>query len=73
MFCVLLEVFRRNAVVAYLGIARKLIIFLDNLLRRTAHLAFGAGAVETRLTILPTERLRFDFDRERDLEDLIWF
>ena len=33
----------------------------------------GPELSNTRLTTLPTERLRFDFDRDRDLEDLIVF
>ena len=46
VFGVLLKVFGRYAVIAQLGIAGKLVIFLDNLLRRAAHFAFGARAVE---------------------------
>ena len=33
----------------------------------------GPELSNTRFTAFPTERLRFDFDRERGLEDLIWF
>ena len=46
MLCVLLKVFSRNPVVRQLRIARKLIVFIDNLLRRAANLAFWARAVE---------------------------
>ena len=42
----LLKILRRHTVIAQLGIPRQLIIFLNHLTRRTAHLAFGAGAVE---------------------------
>ena len=46
MLGMLLEVLERHAVVRKLRVAGKLIILLDDLLRRTAHLAFGAGALE---------------------------
>ncbi len=40
------EVLGRHAVVGQLGITREDLVFLDDLLRRAAHLALGAGAVE---------------------------
>ena len=46
MFCVLQEILGRHAVVRQLRIAGKHLIFFNNLLRRAAHLAFGARAVE---------------------------
>lgn len=46
MFRMLLEIFHRNAVIAKLGVARQLVVFVDDLLRGAAHLAFGTGAVE---------------------------
>ncbi len=46
MLGVLQEILAGHAVVGQLRIARQLLIFLDDLLRRAAHLAFGAGAVE---------------------------
>ena len=42
----LLEILRRHPVVGQLRVAGKLIILVDNLLRRTTHLAFRPGAVE---------------------------
>jgi hypothetical protein len=46
MFGVLLEVFHRHAVIAQLRVTSQLIVFVDDLLRSTAHLAFGTGTVE---------------------------
>jgi len=46
MLGVLLEILSRNAIIAQLSIAEKLLIFLYYLLWRTTHLTFGAGAVE---------------------------
>jgi len=46
MFRMLLKIFDRNPVIAQMRIARQLIIFVDNLLGRTAHLAFGTRAVK---------------------------
>merc|ERR1711969_432113 len=46
MLGVLLEVLGRHAVVSEPGVTRQLVIFVDDLLRRTAHLALGATAVE---------------------------
>lgn len=46
MFGVLLKVFSRHAVIGELRITRELIVFVDDLLRRTTHLALWAGAVE---------------------------
>ena len=42
VFSMLLKVLGSDAVVRKLGIARQLIVFFDNLLRRSAHFAFGA-------------------------------
>jgi 16S rRNA (adenine1518-N6/adenine1519-N6)-dimethyltransferase len=71
VFGVLREVFGRHAVVRQLGIARQSLVFLDDLLRRSAHLAFGPELSNTRLTMFPMERGRFCLERERDLEDLM--
>ena len=57
MFGVLLEVLCRHAVVAQLGITRQLVVFLDNLLRRAADLAFGARTVENAVNDVATLRL----------------
>lgn len=46
MFRVLLEVFRRNPVIAQLGIPRKLRILINDLLRRTAHFTLRTRAIE---------------------------
>ena len=46
MFGVLEEVLLRHAVAAKLRVAGQREVFVDDLLRRAAHLAFGAGAVE---------------------------
>jgi len=46
MFGVLRKVFSSDAVARQLGIAVQLIILFDDLLRRAAHLAIGARAVE---------------------------
>ena len=46
MLGVLQEILGGHTVIRQLGIAGELLIFLDHLLRRTAHLAFGAGAFE---------------------------
>ena len=46
MLGVLAEVFSGHTVVGPLGVTRQHLIFLDDLLRRTAHFAFGARAVE---------------------------
>lgn len=46
MFSVLLKVFGGDTVIAQLSIAGKLVIFFNNLLRRTADFAFWARAVE---------------------------
>ena len=46
MLRVLLEIFSCNPVIAQLRIAGQLIVFLDDLLRRAAHFALGARAVE---------------------------
>ena len=43
MFGVLLKILSRNAVIPKLCVACKLIVFVYDLLRRTAHLALGAG------------------------------
>ena len=57
MFGVLLEVLCRHAVVAQLGVTRQLVVFLDNLLRRAADLAFGARTVENAVNDVATLRL----------------
>jgi hypothetical protein len=46
VFGVLLEVFSCHTVITQLGIARQLVVFLDNLLRRAAYFAFRSGTVE---------------------------
>jgi hypothetical protein len=46
MFGVLLEVFHRNAIIAQLRVTGELIVFVDDLLRSTAHFAFGTRTVE---------------------------
>ena len=46
MLGVLLEVLRRNPVIAQLGIACQLVVLVNDLLRGSAHFAFGARAVE---------------------------
>ncbi len=46
MLCVLLKIFGSDTVIAKLRISGKLVVLVDDLLRGTAHLAFGAGAVE---------------------------
>jgi hypothetical protein len=46
VFCVLLKVLSGHTVIGQLGVARQLIVFVDNLLGRTAHLAFGTRAVK---------------------------
>ncbi|GLT09904.1 hypothetical protein GCM10007928_21360 [Sulfitobacter porphyrae] len=46
MLRMLLKVFCRNAVIAQLRVAGKLIVFLNHLLGRAAHLAFGTAAVK---------------------------
>ena len=46
MLGMLLEVLSRDAVTSKLSIPRKLIVLVDDLLRRTAYLAFGTGAIE---------------------------
>ena len=46
MFGVLREILGGNAVIRQLGVAGQLLIFLNDLLRCAAHLAFGARAVE---------------------------
>jgi len=46
MFRVLLKVFRGDTVIRQLGITRKLVVFLDDLLWRTAHFTFGSGGLE---------------------------
>ena len=46
MLGMLQEVFRGHAVIRQLGITRQKLIFFNDLLRRAAHLAFGARAVE---------------------------
>ena len=72
MFRVLLKVFNRHTIITKMRISGKLGVFVDDLLRRTAHFSIGAGAVEKPgLRCSPLERLRFDLFRERDLDDLI--
>lgn len=46
MLGVLLKVLSRHAVIAKLRVAGQLVVFLDNLLRRAAHLTLRTGAVE---------------------------
>ncbi|MFT6450863.1 MAG: hypothetical protein ACJA06_000343 [Halocynthiibacter sp.] len=46
MLCVLLEILERHPIIRELRIARKLVIFLDDLLRRTAHFALRARTFE---------------------------
>jgi hypothetical protein len=46
VFGVLQEILGCNAVIRQLRIAGKRLIFFNNLLRRSAHFAFGARAVE---------------------------
>lgn len=65
MLRMLLKVLSRNAVVAQLSIARQLVVFINDLLRRTAHLTLWARAVENavndianRATIVVTVRFR---------------
>jgi hypothetical protein len=53
VFGMLLEVFRRDPVARQLRIARKLVVFLDDLLGRAAHLALGAGTVEHSVDDIP--------------------
>lgn len=46
MFGMLRKVFGRNTIIRSLRIARKHLVFFDDLLRRAANLALGAGTVE---------------------------
>ncbi|SDZ12738.1 hypothetical protein SAMN05444004_106134 [Jannaschia faecimaris] len=46
MLRMLLEILDCHAITGQLGVTRQLIVFIDDLGGRTAHLAFGAGAVE---------------------------
>ena len=46
MLGVLQEIFSGHTVIAQLGIPGQLLIFVDDLLRRTAHLALWARAVK---------------------------
>src|SRR5690606_4956469 len=46
MLGVLQEVLGRHAVVRQLGVARQHVVFLDDLLRRSAHLALGTRGIE---------------------------
>ena len=46
MFRVLLKVFSRHTVIGQLCVSRQLIVFVDDLLRRAAHLALRAGTVK---------------------------
>ena len=46
MLRMLLEIFGCNAVIAQLRITGELVVLVNNLLRRTTHLAFGARAVK---------------------------
>ena len=58
MFGVLLEILHRHAVIAQLGVAGQLIVFVDDLLRRAAHLAFGTRAVEHTVDDVPDTAVR---------------
>jgi hypothetical protein len=71
MFRMLLEILRRHAVIGQLRVAGQLVVLVDDLLRRAATLPSGPDESNTRLTILPTERLRFPLDRERFFDDLM--
>lgn len=57
MFRVLLEILGRNPVIAKLGIAGQLVIFVDDLLRRAAHFARGAGTVKHPVDDIGATRL----------------
>ena len=46
MFGMLCKIFSRHTVTRKLRIARKGLVFLDNLLRRATHLAFWTGGIE---------------------------
>ena len=46
MFGMLQEILFRHTVIAQLGVARQLKVFVNDLLRRAANLALGTGAVE---------------------------
>ena len=46
MLGMLLEILGRNPVIGELGIARQLVVFIDNLLRGATHLALGTRAVK---------------------------
>lgn len=49
MLGMLLEVFRSNPVISKLRITGELVVFVDDLLGRPAHLAVGAGAVKNTI------------------------
>ena len=61
MLGVLLKVLGRNTVIAQLCIAGQLVVFLDNLLRRAAHLTLGAGAVKNTVDDIAAATLRRAF------------
>ena len=53
MFGMLLEILHRHAVIAKLGIARQLVVLVNDLLRRAADLALGTRAVENPVDDIP--------------------
>ena len=61
VFGVLLKVLGGHTVIAQLCIAGQLVVFLDNLLRRAAHLALGAGAVKNTVDDIAAATLRRAF------------
>ena len=61
MLSVLLKVLGCNTVIAQLCIAGQLVVFLDNLLRRAAHLTLGAGAVKNTVDDIAAATLRRAF------------
>ena len=73
MLGVLLKVLGSNAVITQLGIAASWLYFSMICCGVPRTLPSGPELSNTRLTTFPPEgRLRLDFDRERDLDDLIY-
>ncbi|GAA6192222.1 hypothetical protein NBRC116597_21420 [Phaeobacter sp. NW0010-22] len=56
VFSVLLKILRGDTIICQLRIAPELVVFINDLLRRAAHLAFGARAVKHAVDDVATRR-----------------
>jgi len=60
MLGMLLKILSRHTVIAQLRITRQLVVFLNDLLRRTTHFSFGTGTVEDPVDYIPDRAVAVD-------------